>query len=203
MAGAGGPLKKDGIEGAIKELERLPPAVRRKVRAALYWMREPKQMILEGFKADILRLYAGYWNALECLVEAVCLMQPASKMKKHEKQEGIIQFLANKGQNIDASSLRECYRLFVDPGFVAKASHALRVSCLRRASGYINECFTTNPARERLNGVRNAINHGEIDGDDLLEMIKVAGKFQRLRMIVLGMLRYFIPFSYPLDPGPT
>jgi hypothetical protein len=48
MAGAGGPFEKEGIEDALAGIERLLPAVKRKVRAALYWIREPKQMMLEG-----------------------------------------------------------------------------------------------------------------------------------------------------------
>jgi hypothetical protein len=129
MAGVGGPFKKEGIEDVLVGIERLPPEVKRKVRAALYWIREPKQMMLEGFKNDILRVYAGYWNAFECLVEAVCLIRPQNKMKKQEKQHGIAQFVADRQGKLDVASLGECYRLFVDPGFVAKTSHALRVCC--------------------------------------------------------------------------
>jgi hypothetical protein len=76
----GGPFKKEGIEDALAGIERLPQKVKRKVRAALYWIREPKRMMLETFKNDILPVYAGYWNAFECLVDAVCLIRPHRKM---------------------------------------------------------------------------------------------------------------------------
>jgi len=202
MAGVGGPFEKKGIEDALAGIERLPPKVKRKVRAALYWIREPKQMMLEGFKSDILRVYAGYWNAFECLVEAVCLIRPQNKMKKQEKQDGINQFAADRKGKLDVASLGECYRLFVDPGFVAKAGHALHVCCPDRADGYINECFRAKPDQERLYAVRNAINHGDIDSDNLQEMIRVQDRLRRLKMIVFAMLGRLIPFSYPLDSGP-
>ena len=202
MGGVGGPFKKEGMEDALAGIERLPPEIKRKVRAALYWIREPKQMMLEGFKSDVLSVYAGYWNAFECLVEAVCLIQPQNKMKKKEKQDGISEFLADHHGQLDVASLGECYRLFVDSGFAAKASHALRVCCPDRADGYINECFGAKPEQERLYAVRNLINHGDIDADSLQEMMRVEEKFWRLKMIVFAMLGRLVPFSYPVDPGP-
>jgi hypothetical protein len=156
----------------------------------------------EKVKRDILHVYAGYWNAFECLVEAVCLIQPQRKMTKQEKQDGITRFIADRQGKLDVASLGECYRKFVDPGFVAKASHALRVCCPEQADGYINECFRAKPDQERLYAVRNAINHGDIDSDSLQEMMRVEGKCWRLKMIVFAMLGRLIPFSYPLDPGP-
>lgn len=202
IAGTGGPFEKGGIEDTLAGIERLPADVKRKVRAALYWIREPKQMMLEGFKTETLRVYAGYWNALECLVEAVCLIRVPSKMRKHEKQNAIAQFVADRQGKLDVNSVSECYRLFVDPGFVAKASHALRECCPDRADGYIHECFRVKPDQERLYAVRNAINHGDIDPDSLQEMMKIEDKLHRLKMIVFAMLGRLIPFSYPLDSGP-
>ncbi|MEE9296855.1 MAG: hypothetical protein V3W34_18070 [Phycisphaerae bacterium] len=202
MGTVGGPFEKEGIERAFAGIDRLPPEVKRKVTAALYWIREPKHMMLEKFKNDILRVYAGYWNAFECLVEAVCLIRPRRKMKKQEKQDGITQFIADRQGKLDVASLSECYRLFVDPGFVAKASHALCSCCPDRADGYIKECFRAKPDQERLYAVRNAINHGDVDSDSIQEMIRVEDKLQRLKMIVFAMLGCLIPFPYPLDSGP-
>ena len=156
-------------------------------------------MMLEGYKSDSLSVYAGYWNAFECLVEAVCLVRPQRKLKKQEKQDGITKYVADRQGRLDVASLSECYRLFVEPGFVAKASHAPRVCCPERAEGYINECFRTKPDRERLYSVRNAINHGDIDSDSLQETIRVDDKLGRLKMIVFAMLGRLIPFSYSVD----
>jgi len=59
LAGMGGPFEKEGIERALAGIERLSAKVKYKVRAALYWIREPKHLMLEKVKNDILPVYAG------------------------------------------------------------------------------------------------------------------------------------------------
>src|SRR5690242_18060922 len=93
MAGGGLQLDRDGSEGGIKAIAHLQPEVRRKVISALHWIREPKQMVMEGYRIDILRVYAGYWNAFECLVEAICILRPQHKLSRKEKQEISIKLL--------------------------------------------------------------------------------------------------------------
>jgi hypothetical protein len=202
MGGIGGPIKQDGVESAIEGLNKLPPEIREKVRAALYWIRDPVGLMMEQFKDDTLRVYAGYWNAFECLVEAACIFRPLSKMTKQQKLDGIKNFIAERNGTLDVNSLAECYRLFGDPGFVAKASHALRLCFAQRADGYIQECFRVKPDKERLYAIRNAINHGDIDYEDIFERFRIADRLHRLKAIVLGMLGRMIPFSCPVDPGP-
>ena len=202
MSSVGGPFKKGGMEDALAGIERLRPKVKRKVRAALYWIREPKQLMREGYKSDVFHVYAGYWNAFECLVDAVCLIQPQNKMTKKEKQDGITKFVADHQGKFDVTSLGECYRLFFDPGFPAKASHALRVCCPDRADGYIDECFRAKPKQDQLYAVRNSIDHGDIDSDSFQELMRVQEKLWRLKMIVFAMLPRLIPFSSPVDSGP-
>lgn len=202
MAGIVGSIEKEGLVEALDGVEALVPEVRRKVRAALYWMREPMQMMMDKFRSDTLRVYAGYWNAFECLVDATCLVMPQSKMTKQQKLDGIAQFIADHEGKPDVDALTECYRSFVDSGFVAKASHAMRACVPERADGYIVECFRISPKQERLYAIRNAINHGDIDSDSLQELALVDDKGDRLKRIVLGMLGRFLPFSYPVDPGP-
>ena len=147
-----------------------------------------------------MRVYAGYWNAFECLVEAVCLIQPYNKMTKEEKLKGIEQFITERHGKLDLASLDQCYRTFLDPGFTAKASHALNVCHPDRAEVYINECFRVKPEQERLYAVRNAINHGDIDADSLQEMIRIQDNLHRLKMIVFMTLGRLIAFSCPFDP---
>lgn len=202
IAGVGGPMEDKGVGVAIERLEALPEDVKHKVRAALYWIRDPVPQMLEKFKDEGLRIYAGYWNAFECLVEAVCLLRPPTKMKKQDKLDGINRFLAERGGKLDIASLTECYRTFVDPGFVAKASHALRVCFGDRADGYIQECFRMKPDEQRLYAIRNAINHGDIDYEDIYERCRVEDRHHRLFMIVFGMIGRIIPFPCPVDPGP-
>ncbi len=201
FVGGGGPFKREGIEAALAGIERLPPEATRKIEAALYWIREPTPLMFELYRDQILRMYASYWNAFECLVEAVCVISPQRKMTKQEKQSGITKFLADRQGTLNVNSLRECYHDFVDTGFVMKASHALRVCSPDRADGYIKECFRAKPQKEQLYAVRNAINHGDLDTNSLEERMRVEEKYRRLWMIVFTMLGYLIPFRHPVDSG--
>jgi hypothetical protein len=54
------------------------PKVRRRILAALYWIRSPRKMLMEE-RTDTLHFFAGYWNAFECLVDAVCILRPRPK----------------------------------------------------------------------------------------------------------------------------
>jgi hypothetical protein len=64
-------LTHDGIEQSSTAVLSLPAEVRRKVEAAMFWVREPRNLLLESYRPDVLRVYSSYWNAFECLVEAV------------------------------------------------------------------------------------------------------------------------------------
>ena len=192
-------LEPDRVQKVVEALGKLSPAVARKVRSALYWVREPRQLMWEGYRSDVLRVYAGYWNAFECLVEAVCLIQPQTKLCRTEKQAGIDAFVEVRKGKLDPAAVSECYKSFVDPGFVAKASHALRVCSPDRADQYVMECFKMKPEQDRLYNIRNAINHGDVDADDPLELLRVEDRHSRLWMIVFGMLGLIIPIDRPLD----
>jgi hypothetical protein len=227
LAGMYSDFQVEKVERAVAHLNQFSPEVNRKIRAALYWIREPRQMMMEGYKSDVLRVYAGYWNAFECLVEAVCSLRPAEKVSKSEKQARLDQFLADRRYRLNPSDLAqsdeltidpgfsrsasyltadvisECYRTFIDPGFVAKASHAIRVCFQDRADVYITECFKCQPKEDRLYNIRNAINHGDINTDDLEELIRVEAKHSRLWKIVFDMLHLFIPIDGSVDGFPS
>jgi hypothetical protein len=192
-------LEPDRVQKVVEALGKLPPPVARKVRSALYWIREPRQLMMEGHRSDVLRVYAGYWNAFECLVEAVCLLRPQSKLRRAEKQAGIDAFVAKRNGKLDAAAISECYKAFVDPGFVAKASHALEVCFPHRADQYVAECFRMKPEQDRLYNIRNAINHGDVDAENPNELLRVEDRHSRLWMIVFGMLGLIIPIDRPLD----
>jgi hypothetical protein len=170
MGGVVPGLEPDRVQKVVEALGKLPAPVARKVRSALYWIREPRQFMMEGYRSDVLRLYTGYWNAFECLVEAVCLLRPQSKLRRAEKQTGIDAFVAERNGKLDAAAISECYKAFVDPGFVAKASHALKVCFPQRADQYVVECFRMKPEQDRLYNIRNAINHGDVDADNPNEL---------------------------------
>jgi len=188
---------------SLDSLVRLPSPVARKVRSALFWIREPRSLMREDYRVDILHVYAGYWNAFECLVEAVCLLRPEQKMSKAEKQVKIEAFFTAGHRRLDSNSVSECYRSIIDTGFVGKASHALRVCFQGNADRYIDECFRIRPQKDRLYDIRNAINHGDIDPDNLNELYRITDRQFRLWMIVFGMLGLLLPIDRPLDNGPS
>jgi hypothetical protein len=195
-------LEPDRVQKVVEVLSKLPEPVARKVRSALYWVREPRQLMMEAHRSDVLRVYAGYWNAFECLVEAMCLLRPQSKLGRTEKQGAIDAFVAGRNGKLDAAAISDCYKALVDPGFVAKASHALKVCFPDRADQYVVECFRMKPEQDRLYNIRNAINHGDIDADNASELLRVEDRHTRLWMIVFGMLGLIIPIDRPLDQDP-
>jgi hypothetical protein len=201
MGGVGGPLDNTRVGASIDALERLPADVRRRVRAALYWIREPRTLLMQSYKRDEFRMFAGYWNAFECLVEAVCLLVPKPRASKVEKNAAIVAFMSARSRALDVASVIELYRL-VDAGFVGKASHALRVCFPEEAERYIEECFRGEPSENRLYDIRNAIDHGDIDADNLQEIMRVAGRLRQLWMIVFRMVGKFLPYGPPADSGP-
>jgi hypothetical protein len=192
MAGMMQPVDHDVVNQAIHDLQGLDPVVGLKITSALYWIREPRQMMMEGYRVDVLRVYAGYWNAFECLVDAVCILYPHSKDSAEKKQQQLDKLLEDHGGKVNAATVQQMSRI-VDPGFVAKASHALRICFPARADAYIHECFKVKPEADRLYDIRNAINHGDIDAANPEELIRVDDKHRRLWMIVFGMLGQFIP----------
>jgi hypothetical protein len=199
MGGVISNLEPGRVQSVVVKLRGLPAPVARKVRSALYWIREPRQLVMEGHRSDVLRVYAGYWNAFECLVEAVCILRPQSKLRRAEKQAGIDAIVTERNGKLDSAAISECYRAFVDPGFTAKAIHALKVCFPERAAQYVGECFKMQPEQDRLYNIRNAINHGDIEADNPSELLRVDDRLLRLWMIVFGMLGLFIPIDRPLD----
>lgn len=199
MGGAMSKLEPDRVQKVVAALGTLPPPVAGKVRSALYWIREPRQLVMEGHRSDVLRVYVGYWNAFECLIEAVCLFRPQPKLGRAEKQAGIDAFVRERKGKLDAAAISDCYKAFVDAGFVAKASHALKVCFPERADQYVVECFRMKPEQDRLYNIRNAINHGDVDADNPSELLRIEDRHHRLWMIVFGMLGSLIPIDRPLD----
>jgi hypothetical protein len=182
-------------EGVFDALMKLSAEIRQKVTSALYWIREPRQFSQENYRSDILRRYAGYWNAFECLVEAVCLEKPMTKMSATEKQIAIDQFVS--GRRVDAALVADCYLTIVRPGFVGKASHALKSCFDGRAKHYIEQCFRIKPDADRLYQIRNDIDHGSIDADNLSELLRISERQRLLWEIVFIMLGRFIPTDRP------
>jgi hypothetical protein len=184
---------------AIESIQKLPHNIRQKVDAALYWVREPKSTFLESHKSDLLRVYSAYWNAFECLVEAVNILRPPKKLTKSEKQKIIDQIVAKNSGKLTPALIDACYKSVINPGFVLKATHALEVCFEKEAVDYINECFRLAQKKDRLYEIRNSINHGNVDAENPHELIRISSRMSRLWMIVWRMFGRLISFPAPLD----
>lgn len=128
----------DGIEDSTAAILKLPPEVLGKVEAALFWVREPRNLLLESYRPNVLRIYSSYWNAFECLVEAVNIVKPRRSLSKPEKQAQIDEFFRERDGKITAQNIQDCFRNIVDSGIRGKASHALNVCFGSEGERYTN-----------------------------------------------------------------
>lgn len=199
IGGAISNFDSEDLPAALTGIEKLPEPVRQKVYAALYWVREPRNLMMEQFRSDILRIYAGYWNAFECLVDAVIYLRPMPKLSRAEKQSRIDQFISARNGKLKPADVAKCYQEIVNPGFVGKAKHALQQCFPQQAEEYANECFHRLDRENRLYDIRNAINHGDIDAEHPEELLRVDSRLHKLWMIVWRIFGRLVPFSAPTE----
>lgn len=85
----------------------------------------------------------------------------------------------------------------MSPGFVGRASHALRMCFPNEAETYITECFKAKPDSEQLYDIRNAINHGRVDAENPDELIRIESRLHLLWLIVWLMFGRLVRFPAP------
>jgi hypothetical protein len=136
-------MEPDRVQRVAEAIGRLRDDVARKVRAALHWIREPRGASLEH-RNDVLRVYSGYWNAFECLVDAVLILRPLPKQSSADKQARLEEIMAERCGKVDADVVIRLSQV-VNPGLVDRATHALRVCFSDQASKYVDECFKMKP----------------------------------------------------------
>jgi len=176
-----------------------PAPVRQRLRAALYWIREPRRSRMDRRYDDTLNVYSGMWNAFECLVEAACELKPLSKLSRTEKQQKINDLLRPCGNEIEPKDIATCYHEVVNPGLKGRAAHALALCLPKEAPKYLRACFERKPENNRLYNIRNAINHGNIDAVNLDEMARVDHYSNQLWLIVWRLFAAFLRFPAPVD----
>jgi hypothetical protein len=187
------------LEKLIAAILALPHDVRQKLESALYWVRDSRSLFRHSYRSDILKVYAAYWNAFECLIDAVHAIKPNRLASRREKQAMIEAFFDSRNGLLTAENIQECFRTIVDTGLRGKAKYALEI-CFGKevADAYIGECFGP-PSHESLYAIRNSINHGDIDAENPEELIRIQSKLSRLWMIVWRMFGRFIPFAAPIE----
>lgn len=184
-------LEEKVLEGPFNDIARLDKKVQQKIDEAIYWIRYPNS-VLASYHSDTLSVYSSYWNAFECLVDAVNIVKPRKKSTKQEKQDLINKYLEENPRELKPANIVELHRI-VDPGFKEKAEHALKTCFEGHAGTLIKECFNCESKKGSLYDIRNAINHGDIDAQDYQAMALVSEKQFKLLEIVWGMFRVFLP----------
>lgn len=200
--GAAPPFAIERIAPVLAALDALPREIERRVRAAIYWLDEPRPVAAETYRFDILRRYAGYFCAFECLVDAINLMKPLPAPSRAQKAEGIAAVVAVRGERLAVADIAELHRRYVDPDFTARAVHALKVCFGEGAPMHIEACFRVHPERNRLLAVNQAIRCGEIDASSLKERMRIEDRQARLSVIVFGMLARLVPSGRPATAKP-
>ena len=181
------------LNPTIYRILSLKDPLRQKVNAALYWVREPQNLLLSSHKTDRLRIYSAYWNAFECLVDAINMNSPRSSLSSSEKQNQIDKLLEARRGKLTSADIEKCYHEIVNPGFRAEATHALTVCFPNDAARYIYECFEISERHNRLYQIRNDIDHGNIDAENPEELLRVGARLRLLHEIVWGMFGQLIP----------
>jgi hypothetical protein len=199
--GAAPAFAVERIVPVLDALKGLPREIERRVRAAIYWIDEPRPVAAETYRFDILRRYAGYFCAFECLVDAINLMKPQPALSRAQKAEGIAAVVAVRGERLGPADIAELHRRYVAADFTARATHALKVCFGAAAPAHIEACFRANPERERLIAVNQAIRCGEIDAAALKERLRIENKQVRLAQIVFGMLARLVPAGHSGAPA--
>ncbi len=190
------PIAHNELEKVVKSVINLPDKVKDKVTAALYWIRESKSLVREFGRSDLLRSFVGYWNAFECLVDAVNIISPQAKLTRSEKQSRLTDFFSQIEGSPKPSDIIEAYKI-IDPGFRPKAEHALRVCFGEDAQSKIDECFNQESKADNLYQIRNSINHGDIDSENIEELIRIRARLNRLWEIVWGMFGRLVEYGAP------
>ena len=191
-------LSHEDLNSAINGVNSLKPEIRQRIDSALYWLREPKNLMRGSYRADLIRVYAYYWNAFENLVEAVCILAPRKKVPRDIKKKKLDEIFAKYGNSPSLAFIDEAYKSVINPGFKHSAIHALNVCFKESSNHYIEQCFELNEIDNRLYNIRNSINHGSIEVENPRESIRIESRLKELRLMILGMFGKFIPYSYPV-----
>lgn len=194
--------KDEKFDYIIRSIYSFPAKIRKKVDAALYWIREPQILFRDSYRSDLLRSYSGYWNAFECLVDAANEIMPEQRITKSERKRqkekvinDIVDNIKKQNKELTLEDAIECARI-VNPGFKAKASHALTVCFPSEvALKLIDQCFEIPEKSNRLYQIRNDIDHGNIDAENPKELYRVEQRFNYLNAIVRLMFLQIIKLS--------
>lgn len=186
------PVDTEKWTSHVDHLSKLHPDVLSKIRAALYWIREPRNLLMHSYRSDLLSRYAGLWNAFECLMAAVCLLKPQPKKSKKEKQEHIDSVITERQGKPTLRDIEQLYQEIVNPGIKAKSKHVLEICFPDDFDEYVRQCFNLPDKSNELYQIRNDINHGSVDAENIDEYIRIEARIAKLYTIVWEMFKWIV-----------
>ncbi|HXS41149.1 MAG TPA: hypothetical protein VN766_13265 [Stellaceae bacterium] len=179
----------------------LPERARSLVDRAASWFRQGKTgYFAGGWRSSIFAEYAAAWNAFECLVGAICSLNPPRGTNRTEKQQLINDYLASIGRPPTLQDIDFCYSRIVNPGLRHETTHALRLIFGATADQYLAELFSATPQENSLYNIRNDINHANINETKFEDWLRVGRGYARLSLIVRQLLRIAGALPVILDP---
>jgi len=155
---------------------------------AAWWMRQYEEPLFNNPNPSVFREYLAYWNAFECLIEAICDISKPKKLTKPQKNTLISCYLAKINRAPTYEDIDKLYNQVVNPGLPQKVKHALIVCFRVVGNQYYEECFKKQPKESRLYQIRNDIAHGNIVEYEFDKRLRVENALSRLHIIVNNML---------------
>jgi hypothetical protein len=160
---------------------------------AVWWIRHARHDEFTGQQhPSLFLIYLSYWNALECLIQAVEFIKPPAKPSKNEKNAAVAAFFLRLARPPTAADVADCFHQLVNPGIKSRARNAFEFAESTdkefRAVDAFDMCFDREPSDQRLYQVRNDIDHGNIVEFQLATRQRVQKCLGELSSIVLRLL---------------
>jgi len=166
---------------------------------AAWWLRQCNEPLFSNPNPSVFREYLAYWNALECLTEAICDIIKPKKLSKLEKNILISKYFTQINRAPTSADIDKIYNRVVNPGLPRKVQHAFIVCFRYVGNQYYDECFKKQPKKSQLYQIRNDIAHGNIVEYELDNRIRVDEALNRLHIIVNNMLSILSHQSIMID----
>lgn len=189
----------ENIKKALSAINEYNSKQQKLILLAAWWIRQCERPLWYETTPYTFHEYLSYWNALECLTEAICDICKPDSLTKSQKNNKIQEYIAKASHPLTSEDIATLYNEVVDPGLTKTVKNALNYCFGMVGDQYHNECFLKSPKGARLYQVRNDIAHGKIAEYDFDNRLRVEEALDRLHLIVNNMLSCLSKQSLMLD----
>jgi hypothetical protein len=189
----------ESIKTALSAIDTYSPKQQKLILLAAWWLRQCERPSWYDTTPYTFHEYLSYWNALECLTEAICDRWTPAGLTTPQKDARIRKYMAQISRPPTCEDIDKLYNKIVNPGLSHKVKHTLGVCFGVVGEQYYEECFKKQPEETRLYQVRNDIAHGNIAEYDFDNRIRVEEALDRLHLIVNNMLSFLSKQELMLD----